>query len=92
MDQAGGLGVGGNLLSRKVAGFAGPEYVCFKIRASLGEDFFMAWKVQGVTAQFAGFGIWKRYAYAIALHDLANACRNLLEQLGQLQLAHDPVR
>ena len=92
MDQAGGLGVGGNLLSREVEGFAGPEYGCFKIRASPGEDFFMAWKVQGVTAQFAGFGIWKRHAYTIALHNLANTCRNLLQQLGQLQLAHDPVR
>ena len=47
MDQACALGVGGNLLSREVQGFAGPEYGCFKIHASPGEDFFMAWKAQG---------------------------------------------
>ena len=73
MDQA-GLGVGDNLLSSQAEGFAGPEYGCFKIRASLSQDFFMAWKVQCVTAQFAGLGIWKRHAHTLALHYLANAC------------------
>ena len=78
MDQSGGVGVGGNFLSREIDRFAGPEYGCFKIRASLSQDFFMAWKVQCVTAQFAGLGIWKRHAHTLALHDLADACRNLL--------------
>ena len=53
MDHARGPGVGGNLLSREVEGFASPKHGCFKIRASSGEDFFMAWEVQGVTAQFS---------------------------------------
>ena len=78
MDQARDLGVGSNPFSREVEGFAGPEYGDFMICAGPGKDFFMAWKVQGVTAQFPGFRIWKRHAYTLALHDVANACRNLL--------------
>src|SRR6202035_3224111 len=92
MDDARRLGEGGNFIPGEDDRFAGPEYGRFAICTGPGKDFLMARKIEGVTAQFAGFRIWKRYPYTLALHDLANACRNLLQQLRQLQLGHDPVR
>ena len=73
-----GLGIGGNFLRSEADRLAGPEYGCLMIRARLGKDFLMARKIERITAQFAGFCIWKRDDYTLALHDLADAYRNLL--------------
>src|ERR1700749_2146505 len=51
----------------------------------------MARKIRGETAQFASFQIRKSHADDVALHGLANARRNFLKQIVQLQLGHNSI-
>src|ERR1700740_1587547 len=55
------------------------------------DDLPMARKIRGETAQFATLRIRESHTDDVALHDLANARRDFLKQVMQLQLGHNSI-